>query len=275
MDHNNNNQDDDHQSLSASLPYSPQNSSTTTTLESVRANNATMVQLTAPFLESPNIDSSNPLGEYSHDHNFLDDNYGLYNPTSPYYYVPNYDYDPLRYSDEILEISTHGNMKLPHHYNLFNFDNQPSSTSDAGQIIRDYATIGTSSSSAYNYNSTTQYDRSFEQVKGKLWYFARCKDGCDFLRKRLREGSPEEVHMIFSEAKENFCSLILHRIGSTFVQKLIDLVNDNQLLEILVVLIKDGRRLRHICSDDIGYYAYISLYIIFNFNIYIYIYHYI
>ncbi|PON90609.1 Coatomer beta subunit [Trema orientale] len=93
---------------------------------------------------------------------------------------------------------------------------------------------------------------TFGQVRGQVCSVAREIYGCNFLKFRLQNGNPEEKHMIFSEAKEDLCSLMVHRVGNILVKHLIQVVKEDKLLEILIVLTRDVRRLRSVCSDDNG-----------------------
>ncbi|KAH7518065.1 hypothetical protein FEM48_Zijuj09G0131000 [Ziziphus jujuba var. spinosa] len=93
---------------------------------------------------------------------------------------------------------------------------------------------------------------SLEQVRGRMFYVAKDQEGCRFLQTRLVKDKPEEINMIFSEVKDNLHDLMVQQFGNYLIQKLIEVVNANQLSEILVSVISNEQRFKEVCIDEHG-----------------------
>ncbi|PON90601.1 Coatomer beta subunit [Trema orientale] len=228
------------------LPYSVPNS-TTPLVQSTRVNNAAAMAQTPPFLPSTSTTTTSFGDHYDSTSPFY-----MSTPQSPRYnyYEPNYN--PVGYSESHLNISSpFRNLNLdplPYHHNRHQSDLYYQRLMASNGVWRGSSSSG--SCSGTNYYSVRY--TSFEQVRGRVCAVAKETAGCKFLKSRLEIGNPEELRVIFSEAKENLCSLMVHRVGSDFARNLIEVLNQDRLSEVLVHLNDDVRRLEQVCSDDIG-----------------------
>ncbi|EXB76651.1 Pumilio-12-like protein [Morus notabilis] len=99
-----------------------------------------------------------------------------------------------------------------------------------------------------------QYQRStpIDVIRGKVVMAAQNQHGSRFLQDKLRHGNPQNINVIFSETKESLWFLMSHQFGHHIVQKLIDVVDDNKLDEILDILTNDDTGLSQVCAHDHG-----------------------
>ncbi|EXB76652.1 Pumilio-12-like protein [Morus notabilis] len=90
-------------------------------------------------------------------------------------------------------------------------------------------------------------------IRGKVVMAAQNQHGSRFLQDKLRHGNPQNIDVIFSETKWSLWFLMEHQFGNHVVQKLIDVVDDNKLDEILhIILTEDDTRLSQLCTHDHG-----------------------
>lgn len=90
------------------------------------------------------------------------------------------------------------------------------------------------------------------EVRGNVLVEAKNQEGSRFLLDRLSHGSVKDIDMVFSEVKRGLCSLMMHQFGHKVVQKLIDVVDDWKLDEILLILTSDLREFGQVCADVHG-----------------------
>lgn len=76
----------------------------------------------------------------------------------------------------------------------------------------------------------------------------------------LMQGTQEDINVIFLEMTRHLRSLMMHWFGNLAVQKLIDVVDDNKLDQILGLLNTDHRRFSEVCTDY-HRYTYIKSYV--------------
>ncbi|EXB76653.1 Pumilio-12-like protein [Morus notabilis] len=91
-----------------------------------------------------------------------------------------------------------------------------------------------------------------DELRGNVVTAAMNQHGSRFLQDKLRHENPENIDMIFSGMKESLWSLMVRPIGYHVVQKLIDVVDDKKLDEILDLLTRDILRLEELCAHDHG-----------------------
>ncbi|XP_073309464.1 pumilio homolog 12-like isoform X2 [Primulina huaijiensis] len=74
---------------------------------------------------------------------------------------------------------------------------------------------------------------SLEDLKGNVFSEAMDQYSCQFLHQKLQERKPEDVQMIFSEVKDCICKLMVHRLGSSVIQKLFEVCHEEQMNELV------------------------------------------
>lgn len=99
---------------------------------------------------------------------------------------------------------------------------------------------------------------SSEEAKGEVYaLLARDRDGRRFLEEKLREGSVEEVHIIFTGLKNHLYDLMIDPSGYYLVLELFQACNPDQITQVLSLFSHNNREgtgaLLNICLDDHGY----------------------
>ncbi|KAF8404934.1 hypothetical protein HHK36_009829 [Tetracentron sinense] len=94
---------------------------------------------------------------------------------------------------------------------------------------------------------------SLEDLRGKILSMAKDQHGCRFLQQKFKEGNAEDIEMIFSEVKDHMGELMLDQFGNYFVQKLLDVCNEEQRTEVLLSVTRNEWGFITICLDTHGY----------------------
>ncbi|KAH9299581.1 hypothetical protein KI387_031263, partial [Taxus chinensis] len=81
----------------------------------------------------------------------------------------------------------------------------------------------------------TKYN-SLEEVEGRIYLIAKDQHGCRFLQKKFEEGIPQDVHAIFVEIINHIIELMTDPFGNYLVQKLLEVCNEDQRLQILLAV---------------------------------------
>ncbi|KAK3012334.1 hypothetical protein RJ639_011635 [Escallonia herrerae] len=89
-------------------------------------------------------------------------------------------------------------------------------------------------------------------LEGKMSVWAKDQYGCLFLQKKVEEGKPEDIELIFSELKDHIGELMVDQFGNYLIQKLFELCNEEQMTQILISVIRDDHSLKNICHDTHG-----------------------
>ncbi|KAL6008148.1 hypothetical protein ACLOJK_033654 [Asimina triloba] len=89
------------------------------------------------------------------------------------------------------------------------------------------------SSPEYPSRPQQQKYNSVDEVIGKIYLMARDQYGCRFLQKKFAEGSPEDVQKIFVEIIGHIVELMTDPFGNYLVQKLLEVCNEDQRMQIL------------------------------------------
>lgn len=74
---------------------------------------------------------------------------------------------------------------------------------------------------------------SLDEVEGRIYCIARDQHGCRFLQKKFDEGRPEDVQKIFVEIIDHIIELMTDPFGNYLVQKLLEVCNEDQRMQIL------------------------------------------
>ncbi|XP_057826553.2 uncharacterized protein LOC131038216 [Cryptomeria japonica] len=77
---------------------------------------------------------------------------------------------------------------------------------------------------------------SLEEVQGRIYLIAKDQHGCRFLQKKFEEGSTQDVHTIFVEIIDHIIELMTDPFGNYLVQKLLEVCNEDQRLQILLAV---------------------------------------
>ncbi|CAI9770081.1 unnamed protein product [Fraxinus pennsylvanica] len=75
---------------------------------------------------------------------------------------------------------------------------------------------------------------SLTEAQGYIYHIAKDQHGCRFLQRMFDEGTPRDVHIIFSEIVDHAVELITNPFGNYLMQKLLDVCNEEQRLQILL-----------------------------------------
>lgn len=79
-----------------------------------------------------------------------------------------------------------------------------------------------------------------EEVEGRIYLIAKDQHGCRFLQKKFDEGGPEDVEKIFHEIIGHITELMKDPFGNYLVQKLLEVCDEAQRMDILRVVTMDG-----------------------------------
>lgn len=79
------------------------------------------------------------------------------------------------------------------------------------------------------------------EVQGYIHLIAKDQHGCRFLQRVFNEGTPQDVAMIFNEVIHHVIELMMNPFGNYLMQKLLDVCNEEQRMQILhMVTVKPG-----------------------------------
>ncbi|CAK9271028.1 unnamed protein product [Sphagnum jensenii] len=81
---------------------------------------------------------------------------------------------------------------------------------------------------------------TLEEVEGHIYLIAKDQHGCRFLQKKFDEGGPEDVEKIFREIISHITELMKDPFGNYLVQKLLEVCDEKQRMEILHAVTMDG-----------------------------------
>lgn len=75
--------------------------------------------------------------------------------------------------------------------------------------------------------------KTLEEVQGRINIIAKDQYGCRFLQRKFDEGSPGDVQKIFIEIIDHIIELMTDPFGNYLVQKLLDVCNEDQRMQII------------------------------------------
>lgn len=91
-----------------------------------------------------------------------------------------------------------------------------------------------------------------DKVRGCVYRLAKDQNGCRYLQQKFSEGRPKEVEIIFHEVLEHIADLMTDPFGNYFIQKLVQVCDDNQTMLILQVITQRPGDLIRISCDMHG-----------------------
>lgn len=105
---------------------------------------------------------------------------------------------------------------------------------------------------------------SLDKVRGCIYRLAKDPNGCRYLQQKFSEGSPKEVEIIFHEVLQHIVDLMTDPFGNYFIQKLLEVCNGNQTMQILQVITRRPGNLVRISCDMHGYFYVVKLQLLHN-----------
>ncbi|KAJ7968186.1 Pumilio 7 like [Quillaja saponaria] len=86
---------------------------------------------------------------------------------------------------------------------------------------------------------------SLADAQGYIYLIAKDQHGCRFLQRVFDEGTPQDVRVIFNEIIDHVVELMMNPFGNYLMQKLLDVCNEEQRLQILLmVTVEPGQLVR-------------------------------
>jgi len=94
---------------------------------------------------------------------------------------------------------------------------------------------------------------SLAEARGSLYLIAKDQHGCRFLQRMFDEGTPADVQMIFSEIIDHVVELMMNPFGNYLMQKLLDVCDEEQRMQIILVVTQETGQLVRISLNTHGY----------------------
>ncbi|XP_027338814.1 uncharacterized protein LOC113852675 [Abrus precatorius] len=86
---------------------------------------------------------------------------------------------------------------------------------------------------------------SLADARGSIYLIAKDQHGCRFLQRMFDEGAPEDIQVIFNEIIDHVVELMMNPFGNYLMQKLLDVCNEEQRMQIiLMVTLEPGQLVR-------------------------------
>ncbi|OVA16403.1 zinc finger protein [Macleaya cordata] len=93
---------------------------------------------------------------------------------------------------------------------------------------------------------------SVDEVAGRIYRMAKDQNGCRFLQRKFTEGTAEDINKIFFEIIDHIVELMTDPFGNYLVQKLLEVCNEVQRMQILRAITRKPGDLVKISSDMHG-----------------------
>ncbi|CAK9164292.1 unnamed protein product [Ilex paraguariensis] len=86
---------------------------------------------------------------------------------------------------------------------------------------------------------------SVAEAQGYIYLIAKDQHGCRFLQRMFDEGSPQDVQIIFNEIIGHVVELMINPFGNYLMQKLLEVCNEEQRMQILLrITVERGELVR-------------------------------
>ncbi|XP_057975498.1 uncharacterized protein LOC131162902 [Malania oleifera] len=93
---------------------------------------------------------------------------------------------------------------------------------------------------------------SLAEVQGCMYFIAKDQHGCRFLQKIFEEGNSQDIQAIFEEIIDHIVELMMNPFGNYLVQKLLEVCNEKQRLQIVNIVTKESGELVRISLNTHG-----------------------
>eukprot|EP00257_Ricinus_communis_P018636 XP_015577404.1 pumilio homolog 12 isoform X1 [Ricinus communis] len=103
-----------------------------------------------------------------------------------------------------------------------------------------------------NLRPQPQKYNSVDEVTGRVYLMAKDQHGCRFLQRKFSEGTPQDIEKIFLEVIDHIAELMTDPFGNYLVQKLLEVCNEDQRMQILCAITRKAGELVRISCDMHG-----------------------
>ncbi|KAA8545601.1 hypothetical protein F0562_020385 [Nyssa sinensis] len=93
---------------------------------------------------------------------------------------------------------------------------------------------------------------SLAEAQGYIYLIAKDQQGCRFLQRIFDKGTPQDVQIIFNEIIDHVVELMMDPFGNYLLQKLLEVCNEEQRLQILLMLTAEPGELVRISLNTHG-----------------------
>lgn len=93
---------------------------------------------------------------------------------------------------------------------------------------------------------------SLAEVRGKIYYMAKDQHGCRFLQRKFAEKDGNDIEIIFNEIIDHISELMIDPFGNYLVQKLLEVCNEDQRMQIVHSITRKPEVLIKISCDMHG-----------------------
>lgn len=125
-------------------------------------------------------------------------------------------------------------------------------------ICRDHLSSSALYSDSASLKLLPERFNSVDEVRGKIFLMAKDQHGCRFLQRKFMEGTDEDIEKIFNEIIDRVVDLMVDAFGNYLVQKLLEVCNDDQRMQILRRITRTPGELVLISCDMHGYALFLS-----------------
>lgn len=124
-----------------------------------------------------------------------------------------------------------------------------------GRSINESAIDLPSSSSFGRARTARQHssNTSLEVLRGRVCSVAKDQKECRFLQKKIEERNPIDIEIILMEVKDNLPELMVHQFANYLIQKLIGVLNEQQMTQLIRAVVSSEQKLFRVCDDVHGY----------------------
>ncbi|KAL6966225.1 hypothetical protein U1Q18_032005 [Sarracenia purpurea var. burkii] len=104
----------------------------------------------------------------------------------------------------------------------------------------------------HNYSRPLLQYNSIDEIAGRMYFAAKDQYGCRFLQRKFTEGTKEDIKKIFVEIIVHIVELMTDPFGNYLVQKLLEVCDEDQLMQIVGAITRKCGDLVRISCDMHG-----------------------
>ncbi|XAR53060.1 hypothetical protein NMG60_11021456 [Bertholletia excelsa] len=93
---------------------------------------------------------------------------------------------------------------------------------------------------------------SLPDIRGYIYLIAKDQHGCRFLQRMFDEGTQQDIQTIFNEIVDHMVELTVNPFGNYLMQKLLEVCNEDQRMQILLMLTEERGQLVRISLNTHG-----------------------